>query len=221
MYIWEQPKWPALIWRETEISAILAAVRHDQGRLVGRMEGLGFKLREEAALQTLTQDVMKSSEIEGEVLDAAQVRSSIARRLGIDVGGLILTDRNVEGIVEVMLDATKQFDQPLTVDRLQGWHAALFPTGRSGMTRIRVGQWREDAAGPMQVISGPIGREHVHYTAPPASCVGGDMRAFLEWFNAPATTDPVLKAAIAHLWFVTIHPFEDGNGRIARAIVRR
>jgi Fic family protein len=200
------------------VSTLLSAVRHDQGRLLGRMEGLGFRLREEATLQTLTQDVMKSSEIEGEVLDAAQVRSSIARRLGMDVGGLVPTDRNVEGIVEVMLDATRQFDQPLTEDRLQGWHAALFPTGRSGMTRIRVGQWREDAAGPMQVISGPIGREHVHYTAPPASCVGGDMRAFLEWFNAPATTDPVVKAAIAHLWFVTIHPFEDGNGRIARAI---
>jgi Fic family protein len=182
------------------------------------MEGLGFRLRQEAALQTLTQDVMKSSEIEGEVLDAAQVRSSIARRLGIDVGGLVPTDRSVEGIVEVMLDATRQFDQPLTEDRLQGWHAALFPTGRSGMTRIRVAQWRDDAAGPMQVISGPIGREHVHYSAPPASRVAGEMTAFLDWFNATATIDPVVKAATAHLWFVTIHPFDDGNGRIARAI---
>ncbi len=218
MYIWERQAWPELIWRETLVSVPLATVRHDQGRLLGRMEGLGFRLREEAALQTLTQDVMKSSEIEGEVLDVAQVRSSIARRLGIDVGGLIPTDRNVEGIVEVMLDATQQFDRPLTEDRLQGWHAALFPTGRSGMTRIRVGQWRDDAAGPMQVISGPIGREHVHYTAPPAFRVRGEMKAFLDWFNAPATTDSVVKAAIAHLWFVTIHPFEDGNGRIARAI---
>jgi Fic family protein len=218
MYIWERQAWPELMWREALVSVPLATVRHDQGRLLGRMEGLGFRLREEAALQTLTQDVMKSSEIEGEVLDAAQVRSSIARRLGIDVGGLVPTDRSVEGIVEIMLDATRQFDQPLTEDRLQGWHAALFPTGRSGMTRIPVGQWRDDTAGPMQVISGPIGREHVHYTAPPASSVAGEMKAFLDWFNAPATTDPVVKAAIAHLWFVTIHPFEDGNGRIARAI---
>lgn len=218
MYIWERQAWPELMWREALVSVPLATVRHDQGRLLGRMEGLGFRLREEAALQTLTQDVMKSSEIEGEMLDAAQVRSSIARRLGIDVGGLVPTDRNVEGIVEVMLDATRQFDQPLTEDRLRGWHAALFPTGRSGMTRIRVGQWRDDAAGPMQVISGPIGREHMHFSAPPASRVAGEMTAFLDWFNAPATTDPVVKAAIAHLWFVTIHPFEDGNGRIARAI---
>lgn len=218
MYIWERKAWPELMWRKALVSVPLATVRHDQGRLLGRMEGLGFRLREEAAVQTLTQDVLKSSEIEGEVLDAAQVRSSIARRLGIDVGGLVPTDRNVEGIVEVMLDATRQLDQPLTEDRLQGWHAALFPTGRSGMTRIRVGQWRDDAAGPMQVISGPIGREHVHFSAPPASRLAGEMKAFLDWFNAPATTDPVVKAAIAHLWFVTIHPFEDGNGRIARAI---
>lgn len=218
MYIWERQAWPELIWREALVSVPLATVRHDQGRLLGRMEGLGFKLREEAALQTLTQDVLKSSEIEGEVLDIAQVISSIARRLGIDVGGLVPTDRNVEGIVAVMLDATRQFEQPLTEDRLQGWHAALFPTGRSGMTRIRVGQWRDDATGPMQVISGPIRRERVRYSAPPASRVAGEMTAFLDWFNAPATTDPVVKAAIAHLWFVTIHPFEDGNGRIARAI---
>jgi Fic family protein len=211
MYIWERQTWPELTWREALVSTPLAAVRHDQGRLLGRMEGLGFRLREEAVLQTLTQDVMKSSEIEGEVLDAAQVRSSIARRLGIDVGGLVPSERSVEGIVEVMLDATGKFDQPLTEDRLQGWHAAHFPTGRSGMTRIRVGQWRDDAAGP-------IGREHVHYTAPPASRVADEMKVFLDWFNAPATTDPVMKAAIAHLWFVTIHPFEDGNGRIARAI---
>ena len=218
MYIWEHPKWPALTWRDTEIMTILAAVRHDQGRLAGRMEGLGFKLREEAALQTLTQDVMKTSEIEGEVLDAAQVRSSIARRLGIDVGELVPTDRNVEGIVEIMLDATRQFDHPLTADRLQGRHAALFPTGRSGLTRITVGHWRDDLAGPMQVISRPIGRDHVHYTAPPATRLAGEMKQFLEWFNATAATDPVLKAAIAHLWFITIHPFDDGNGRIARAI---
>jgi Fic family protein len=182
------------------------------------MEALGFKLREEAVLQTLTQDVVKTSEIEGELLDKAQVRSSIARRLGIDIGALTPTDRNVEGIVEVMLDATGGYQAPLTVDRLFGWHSALFPTGRSGMARLRVGQWRDDSAGPMQVVSGPIGRERVHYTAPPAQRVDADMHAFLAWFNGPAATDPVIKAALAHLWFVTIHPFEDGNGRIARAI---
>jgi Fic family protein len=182
------------------------------------MEALGFKLREEAVLQTLTQDVVKTSEIEGEQLDATQVRSSLARRLGIDIGALPPTDRNVEGIVEVMLDATRNYDAPLTAERLFGWHAALFPTGRSGMTRIRVGDWRDDSTGPMQVVSGPYGRERVHYTAPPASRVAAEMEAFFAWFNAPISSDPVIKAALAHLWFVTIHPFEDGNGRIARAI---
>ena len=218
MYIWEHEAWPELVWQDAAIAARLAAVRHDQGRLVGRMEALGFKLREEAVLQTLTHDVVKTSEIEGELLDTAQVRSSIARRLGIDIGALAPTDRNVEGIVEVMLDATGCYQEPLTADRLFGWHSALFPTGRSGMTRLRIGQWRDDSAGPMQVVSGPIGRERVHYTAPPAARVDADMNAFLAWFNESAATDPVLKAALAHLWFVTIHPFEDGNGRIARAI---
>lgn len=218
MYIWEHEDWPKLVWQDAAIAAPLAAVRHDQGRLVGRMETLGFKLREEAVLQTLTQDVVKTSEIEGELLDSAQVRSSIARRLGIDIGALAPTDRNVEGIVEVMLDATGRYQEPLTADRLFGWHSALFPTGRSGMSKLRVGQWRDDSAGPMQVVSGPLGRERVHYTAPPASRVAEDMHAFLAWFNEPAATDPVIKAALAHLWFVTIHPFADGNGRIARAV---
>jgi Fic family protein len=218
MYIWEQPDWPNLTWQDTAIAAPLASVRHDQGRLIGRMETLGFKLREEAVLQTLTRDVVKTSEIEGEQLDATQVRSSLARRLGIDIGALPPTDRNVEGIVEVMLDATGNYQEPLTAERLFGWHAALFPTGRSGMTRIRVGDWRDDSTGPMQVVSGPFGREHVHYSAPPAKRVAAEMDAFLAWVNARPTTDPVIKAALAHLWFVTIHPFEDGNGRIARAI---
>ena len=218
MYIWERPDWPTLTWRDSVVAAPLAAVRHDQGRLIGRMEALGFKLREEAVLQTLTQDVVKTSEIEGEQLDATQVRSSLARRLGIDIGALPPTDRNVEGIVEVMLDATTKYATPLTADRLFGWHAALFPTGRSGMTRISVGDWRDDSAGPMQVVSGPVGREHVHYVAPPADRVRAEMLAFLTWFNTPSPADPVIKAALAHLWFVTIHPFEDGNGRIARAI---
>ncbi|WP_206677643.1 Fic family protein [Tabrizicola fusiformis] len=218
VYIWEQPDWPRLTWQDGSIAAPLAAVRHEQGRLIGRMEALGFKLREEAVLHTLTQDVVKTSEIEGEQLDATQVRSSLARKLGIDIGALPPTDRNVEGIVEVMLDATRNFQAPLTKERLFGWHAALFPTGRSGMTKIIVGDWRDDSTGPMQVVSGPYGREKVHYSAPPALRVAAEMEAFLTWFNAPLATDPVIKAALAHLWFVTIHPFEDGNGRIARAI---
>ena len=218
MYIWEQEDWPRLTWQDGSIAALLAAVRHEQGRLIGRMEALGFSLREEAVLQTLTQDVVKTSEIEGELLDATQVRSSLARRLGIDIGALPPTDRNVEGIVEVMLDATRNFQAPLTAERLFGWHAALFPTGRSGMTKIIVGDWRDDSTGPMQVVSGPYGREKVHYSAPPAPRIAAEMEAFLTWFNAPLATDPVIKAALAHLWFVTIHPFDDGNGRIARAI---
>ena len=218
MYIWQNAAWPQLVWQDAAIATPLAAVRHDQGRLIGRMEALGFRLREEAILQTLTMDVVKTSEIEGEVLDVTQVRSSIARRLGIDIVALTPKDRDVEGIVEVMLDATTNYDQPLTADRLFGWHSALFPTGRSGMARIRVGEWRDDSAGTMQVISGPIGRERVHYIAPPAPQIAADMRRFLDWFNAPTTTDPVIRAALAHLWFVTIHPFDDGNGRIARAI---
>lgn len=218
MQIWERDNWPNLTWQDTRVAARLAEVRHAQGRLIGRMEALGFKLREEAVLQTLTQDVLKTCEIEGEQLDATQVRSSLARRLGIDIGALPPADRNVEGIVEVMMDATRNYDISLTAERLFGWHAALFPTGRSGMTRIRVGDWRDDSTGQMQVVSGPYGRERVHYTAPPAATVTAEMDAFLAWFNAPFSSDPVIKAALAHLWFVTIHPFEDGNGRIARAI---
>jgi Fic family protein len=182
------------------------------------MEALGLKVREEAVLRTLTEDVLKSSEIEGEKLDADQVRSSVARRLGIDIGGLQPADRYVEGVVEMMLDATQHYDQPLTAERLFGWHASLFPTGRSGMHRITVGAWRDNRTAPMQVVSGPVGRERVHFEAPAAERLEEEMRQFVEWFNDDATTEPVLKAALAHLWFVTIHPFEDGNGRIARAI---
>lgn len=218
VYIHELDAWPAFRWDEKGLSEKLAAVRHRQGRLIGRMEGLGFPLRAEAMLQTLTQDVVKSSEIEGEMLDGDQVRSSIARRLGIDIGALTPADRNVEGIVEMMLDATRAYDSPLTADRLCNWHAALFPTGRSGMTRIAVGKWRDDETGPMQIVSGPIGREHVHYEAPKADRLDREMTAFLDWFNDGEPVDPVLKAGVAHLWFVTIHPFDDGNGRMARAI---
>jgi Fic family protein len=200
------------------LAAPLAAARHQQGRLLGHMEALGFKVKEEAVLRTLTDDVLKSSEIEGEKLDAGQVRSSVARRLGIDIGGLKVADRHVEGVVEMMLDATQRYDQPLSEERLFGWHASLFPTGRSGMHPIKVGGWRDDGTAPMQVVSGPVGRERVHFEAPAASRLDHEMRRFLEWFNGDATTDLVLKAAQAHLWFVTIHPFDDGNGRIARAI---
>ena len=182
------------------------------------MEALGFDLRQDAQLSALTEDTVKSNAIEGEVLDSEQVRSSVARRLGMDAGGLNQVNRNVEGVVEMTLDATEGYDQPLTPGRLFDWHAALFPTGRNRMGRIRVGEWRDDSTGPMQVVSGPIGRERVHFEAPPAEKLDEEMRAFLDWFNAPADTDAVLKAGLAHLWFVTIHPFDDGNGRIARAI---
>jgi Fic family protein len=182
------------------------------------MEALGLKLRQEAELQTLTEEVLKNSEIEGEKLDAEQVRSSIARRLGMDIAGLKAADRNVEGVVEMMLDATRRYGEALTADRLFAWHASLFPTGRSGMRPIRVGAWRDDASGPMQVVSGPVGREHVHFQALAAERLVPEMQTFLNWFNGNGETDWVMKAGLAHLWFVTIHPFDDGNGRIARAI---
>lgn len=217
-FIYERDDWPDFRWNADALDLRLGEVRHRQGRLVGRMEGLGFSLRAEAVLRTLTEDVIKSSEIEGEILDRDLVRSSIARRLGMDIGALAAVDRDVEGVVEMMLDATQHYDQPLTKERLFAWHAALFPTGRSGMARIRVGAWRDDRSAPMQVVSGPIGRERVHYQAPPAKLLEDEMDAFLARFNRAPGPDPVLRAAVAHLWFVTIHPFEDGNGRIARAI---
>jgi Fic family protein len=194
---------------------LLANVRHLQGRLLGQMESLGFKLKEEAVLSTLTLDVLKSTEIEGEVLNKDQVRSSIARKLGLEVSGLVDSPRNVDGVVEMMLDATQNYTQSITSERLFGWHAALFPTGYSGMYKIEVGKYR---GGDMQVVSGAMGKEKVHYEAPKADLTESEMNRFLEWFNNMSETDPVLKAAIAHFWFVTIHPFDDGNGRIARAI---
>jgi Fic family protein len=217
-YIYQQKDWPRFRWEEARLLPLLAEVRHRQGRLIGRMQGLGFSLRNEAALQALTQDVLKSSQIEGESLDSRQVRSSLARRLGVDIGALTPADRKVEGVVEMMLDATQGYAEPLTQERLFGWHAALFPTGYSGLHKVRVGDWRRDENGPMQVVSGPIGHEKVHFEAPAATKLPREMKRFLDWFNGNAPPDPVLKAAIAHLWFVTIHPFEDGNGRIARAI---
>ena len=220
-YIHELPDWPNFRWDRQRLAALLVAVRHEQGRLIGRMEGLGFPLQQEAVLQTLTEDVVKSSEIEGERLDQSQVRSSIARHLGIDIGGVDVVDRQIEGVVEMMLDATRNYDQPLTDERLFGWHASLFPTGRSGKQLVRVAAWRDDSTGPMQVVSGPVGRERVHFEGPAAKRLDREMTTFLRWFNegtGTAVVDEVLRASLAHLWFVTIHPFDDGNGRIARAI---
>jgi Fic family protein len=218
MYIWEQERWPALAWDSARLATLLGQVSREQGRLLGRMQDLGFELRREAQLSTLTEDVVRSSEIEGEKLDSDKVRSSIERRLGMEVGGQVTADRDVEGVVEMMLDATTHYMQPLTADRLFGWHAALFPTGRNGLHKITVGNWRNDAGGPMQVVSGPVGRQKVHYEAPPAARVPDEMYRFVNWFEAPGDTDPLFIAGLAHLWFVTIHPFDDGNGRIARAI---
>lgn len=217
-YIHELKSWPHFKWDAAKIVGKLAAVRNRQGRLTGRMEEFGFKLRTEATLEALTEEVTKSSEIEGEVLSRDQVRSSLARRLGVDIGALTPAERNVEGIVEMTLDATGKYSSSLTSERLFGWHAALFPNGRSGTNKITVGAWRTEKSGPMQVVSGPIGREKVHYEAPKAASLVDEMKAFIGWFNDTQDLDAVLKAAIAHLWFVTIHPFEDGNGRIARAI---
>ncbi len=218
MYIHEQADWPHLHWKPDAVGELLAEVRFRQGRLVGRMEALGFDRRREAMLGTLVEDVVKSSDIEGERLDPEQVRSSVARRLGMDAGGVGRADRDVEGVVEMMLDATRRYDEPLTAERLCDWHASLFPTGRSGLRRITVGAWRDGDADPMQVVSGPAGRERVHFEAPPAAALAAETQEFLDWFEAPSELDPVLAAGLAHFWFVTIHPFDDGNGRIARAV---
>ena len=218
-YIYQHRQWADFQWDNNVIAPLLAAVRFRQGRLIGQMENMGFQLQREASLTAMTEEVIKSSEIEGEVLDLAQVRSSIARQMGIDAAGLVPSDRQVDGVVEMMLDATQKSDLALTDERLFGWHALLFPTGRSGARKIVVGDWRYNAKDdPMQVISGAMGRERIHFQAPDAMYVPAEMNAFLKWFNEEDTLDPLLKAAIAHLWFVTIHPFEDGNGRIARAI---
>lgn len=214
-YIYDHTSWPNLTWDHHAISAAFGEVRLLQGKLIGQMNTLGFSAKEEATLQALTQDVVKSSEIEGERLPYDQVRSSLARRLGINTGGLVPSGRHVEGVVELLLDATQRHAEPLTHDRLYGWHAALFPTGHSGPYAIDVGRYR---TGEMQVVSGPMGRERVHYRAVPPDRVQAEMDGFLAWFNAPDHLDPVLKAAVAHFRFIIIHPFDDGNGRIARAL---
>ena len=216
--IWQLPDWPDLTYEVAALAAPLAQVHRAQGQLMGRMAALGMNQREQATLQVLTQEVIKTSEIEGERLSLDVVRSSIARRLGLDIGALVPSDRQVDGVVDVVLDATRHFDQPLTAERLFGWRAALFPTGYSGRVRITVAAWRTDASGPMEVVSGPMGREKVHFTAPPASTLPAQTDAFLQWFEAAPVGDALIKAGLAHLWLVTLHPFDDGNGRISRAV---
>jgi Fic family protein len=218
IYIYQHPAWPEFTWDHEKLLPLLGKVRHLQGRLTGKMESLGFSLRNEASLESLTLEVLKSTEIEGELLNPDQVRSSLARHLGMDISGLVPSDRHVDGVVEMMLDAAQHYDQPLTKKRLYGWHAALFPTGYSGRYPITVGRWRKNDKGPMQVVSGAMGKEKVHFEAPEAGILNAEMNTFIRWFNARDTLDPVLKAGLAHLWFVTVHPFDDGNGRIARAI---
>lgn len=216
-FIHQQDNWPEFSWNSNDFMGLLSEARNLQGRLIGKMETLGFDLRNEALLNTLTLDVIKSSEIEGEYLNPEQVRSSIARRLGMEIAGAVESERNVEGVVEMMLDATQNCFKPLSAERLFDWHAALFPTGRSGMYKITVADWRKDTTGPMQVVSGAMGKEKVHFQAPDSEIVEKEMNRFIDWFNN-RKIDLVIKAAIAHLWFVTIHPFDDGNGRIARAL---
>jgi len=217
-YIWQHSEWSAWQFDASYLSALLSKVTLERGRLLGSMQGLGFKLAEEATLRVLTDDVIKTSEIEGEKLNPESVRSSLARRLGMDIGALAPSDRHVDGVVEMVLDATQHYEQPLTEQRLFGWHAALFPTGYSGLAKIAVGKYRADVDGPMQVVSGGVGREKVHFEAPPAEKLTQEMAQFIAWFNQVQGLDPTIKAGLAHLWFVTIHPFEDGNGRIGRAV---
>lgn len=218
MWIYEQIDWPHFKWNAEALAYKLADIRYRQGLLLGKMAGIGFDLKQDASLKTLTSDIVTSSAIEGELLNREEVRSSIARRLGIDIAGLVPASRNIDGFVEMMIDATHNFSRDLTEERLFAWHSALFPTGRSGMYKIAVGKWRTPESGVMQVVSGPVGREKIHFEAPHADKISDEMVAFLNWFNSDTTLDPVIKAGVAHLWFVTIHPFEDGNGRIARAI---
>ena len=218
LYIWQRPDWPAMRYDLAALAAPLSAASRAQGRLLGRLADVGMPLRDQASLDALTEDVIKTSEIEGERLDADSVRSSIARRLGVDIGALAPVDRHVEGVVEMVLDATARCAAPLTPERLFGWHAGLFPTGYSGLANIRVGAWRDDAGGPMQVVSGPVHRQRVHFEAPPATRLAAEVANFLAWANTGTPEPALIKAGLAHLWLVTLHPFEDGNGRIARAV---
>lgn len=218
MYIHERKEWPEFIWDEAGLSGLLAAVRHEQGRLLGQMDSLGFETRQEASLRVLTQDAINTAEIEGETYNPRSVRSSIARKLGIEEAGVTPSDRQVDGLVEVLVDATRNYENILTQERLFGWQAALFPTGYSGLRKITAGAWRKDEKGPMQVVSGRLGKEEIHFQAPSEDRLEYEMTVFLSWFNSDAERDPVMKSALAHFYFITIHPFDDGNGRIARAI---
>lgn len=218
MYIYQRKDWPNFKWDSKLIESKIGIVRNLQGRLVGKMDSLGFDLKNEASLTTLTNEIVKSHEIEGEMLSSQEVRSSIAVRLGIEAVGLVQSSRSIDGIVEMMIDATQNYLSPLTKERLYGWHNCLFPTGRSGMYKVLVGEWREDSTGPMQVVSGAMGKEKIHFEAPPSNLVDKEMTIFLDWLNTEDKLDSVIKAGIGHFWFITIHPFEDGNGRIARAI---
>ena len=217
-FIYQKRDWPSFLWNNERLIALLGKVRNLQGKLIGQMESLGFELRSEATLEALTLEIITSTEIEGEILQPEQVRSSVARRLGLNIAGLVPSDRNVDGVVDMLMDAVGKYEEPLSEERLFNWHYSLFPTGRSGMYKIIVGNWRDDSTGPIQVVSGPMGREIVHFQAPAAASIGSEIAALISWANNEQTIDPVLKAGIAHLWFVTIHPFEDGNGRIARAL---
>jgi Fic family protein len=217
-YIWQASDWPNWRYDLAALAGPMAEVSRAQGLLMGRLADVGMALRDQASLAALTEDVVKTSEIEGEQLNVESVRSSIARRLGVDIGALAPVDRHVEGVVEMVLDATTNCLAPVTRERLFGWHAALFPTGYSGLAKINVGAWRDDARGPMQVVSGPIGRQQVHFEAPPADRLEDETSRFLEWLNAAPNEPPLVRAGLGHLWFVTLHPFDDGNGRIARAI---
>jgi len=218
LYIWQSRDWPNWRYDLAALAEPLARVSRAQGMLIGRLADVGMALRDQASLAALTVDVLKTSEIEGELLDTDAVRSSIARRLGVDIGALTPVDRHVEGVVEMVLDAVRQGASVLTPERLFSWHAVLFPTGYSGLTTIRAGAYRDDANGPIQVVSGPLGKQTVHFEAPPADRLAGEMSLFLDWLNGESQDHPVLKAGLAHLWLVTLHPFDDGNGRIARAI---
>jgi len=217
-YLWQRPDWPQWRLDAAALAVPLAQVHRAQGHLAGSMAELGLAQRDQATLQALTQEVVTTSAIEGEALNLDVVRSSVARRLGVDIGALAPSDRHVDGVVDMVLNATQHHAEPLTAERLFGWHAALFPTGYSGHLRIKVGQWRNDAAGPMQVVSGPVGREKVHFEAPPATALPAETAAFMAWFNAPSAGDALIHAGLAHLWLVTLHPFDDGNGRISRAV---
>lgn len=218
MYIYQRSNWPNFTWDDSQLIQALAQVKYEQGQLLGKMNNLGFDIKEQATLQTLTADIVKSSEIEGETLNQEEVRSSVARHLGMDVAGLLPSDRHIDGFVEVLLDATQHYQKPLTEKRILTWHALLFPGSISRLQLINPGMLRRDSEGPMQVVSGSYGREKIHFQAPPAKQLAQDIKQFIAWFNGKCDSDPLIRAAIAHLWFVTLHPFDDGNGRISRAI---